>query len=67
MERYKLKTVENLLGHEILEEIGRRRGCLVSGGEIDSERAAGIFLEDFRSQRLGNITLEMPEDINMPL
>jgi ribosome biogenesis GTPase A len=63
MERYKLKTVENLLGYEILEEIGKKRGCLVSGGEVDLERAARIFLEDFRSQRLGNITLEFPEDI----
>ena len=60
IERYNLKTVDGLDKHELLDEIGRRRGCLVSGGEIDTERAARILLEDFRSQRLGNITLELP-------
>ena len=63
MERYKLKTVENLSGHEILEEIGKKRGCLISGGEVDLERAARLVLEDYRSQRLGKVTLELPEDI----
>lgn len=45
----------------ILERIGEKRGCLRKGGSIDSERAANILLDDFRSGRLGRITLERPE------
>ncbi len=46
----------------VLEEIGRRRGCLVSGGRVDLERAADVVLKDFRLGRLGRITLEAPPD-----
>ncbi|TAH72202.1 MAG: ribosome biogenesis GTPase YlqF [Anaerolineaceae bacterium] len=44
-----------------LEQIALRRSCLMKGGEPDIDRAAGILLDDFRSVRLGNITLEFPE------
>ena len=45
----------------VLERIGEKRGCLRKGGSLDCERAAGILLDDFRSGRLGRITLERPE------
>ena len=38
--------------------IGRKRGAVISGGEIDLERVASIILDDFRSGKLGRITLE---------
>jgi ribosome biogenesis GTPase A len=46
----------------LLEEIGRRRGCLVSGGEVDRHRAAELFLRELRAGSLGGISLEHPED-----
>ena len=42
-------------------EIAKRRGCLMKGGEPDLTKAAAILLEDFRSGKLGKITLELPE------
>lgn len=44
----------------LLEEIARRRGCLQKGSVLDTEKAAGILLEEFRSGKLGKITLEFP-------
>lgn len=48
-------------GYRLLEAAGRRRGFLVSGGEVDTERMAKILLDEFRSGRLGRFTLEVPE------
>ncbi len=45
----------------VLEEIGHRRGCLGGGGLVDFDRAARLVLDDFRSGRLGRITLETPQ------
>ena len=45
-------------GVELLEEIGRKRGCLRAGGRIDDEKAQQIILTDFRSGRLGRVTLD---------
>ncbi|NJC88324.1 MAG: ribosome biogenesis GTPase YlqF [Desulfuromonas sp.] len=45
-----------------LAEIGRRRGCLVSGGEVDRHRAAELFLRELRAGLLGGISLERPGD-----
>lgn len=50
----------------IMEEIGRKRGCLVSGGAIDLEKTSGIILRDLRAGKLGRITLEAPYD-DMPV
>lgn len=50
----------------IMEEIGRKRGCLVSGGQIDLEKTSGIILRELRSGKLGRITLEAPFD-DMPV
>lgn len=59
--RYKLDSVNGLEGYEILEKIGRKRGFVISGGEIDMERAANMVLDELRSARIGNITLEKPQ------
>ena len=59
--RYKLSAVEGLedmTGYEIFLEVGRKRGFLVSGGEIDTARTASILLDEFRSAKIGRITLD---------
>lgn len=58
--RYKLEksSIEGLQGYEILEMVGRKRGMLISGGEIDIERAAAAVLDEFRNSTLGKITLD---------
>ena len=43
---------------EIFEAVGRKRGLLISGGEIDYDRTANVILDEFRSGKLGPITLE---------
>lgn len=58
--RYKLSDFADKEGYEILDMIGRKRGCVISGGEIDSERAANLVIDEFRACRIGNITLEHP-------
>ena len=50
--------------YEIFELVGRKRGFLVSGGEINTERTAATLLEEFRNAKIGNITLELPEESN---
>ena len=61
IERYKLKDeISDKKGYEILEMIGRRRGLVISGGEIDTERAANIVLDEFRAAKIGRVTLEAP-------
>ena len=62
--RYKIKDdISMLQGYEILELIGRRRGFVISGGEVDMERAANMVLDELRGCKIGNITLETPDDI----
>ena len=61
-ERYKMTDFSAMKGYELLEYLGKKRGFVVSGGETDTERAAGILLDEFRGARLGNITLEKPSD-----
>ena len=62
-EKYKLTSVEGLMGHEILFDIGKKRGCLISGGDVDYDRAARILLDEFRACKLGKIVLETPKDV----
>ena len=50
-------------GYRLLEAAGRKRGFLISGGEVDTERMARILLDEFRGGKLGRFTLELPEDI----
>lgn len=63
-ERYKMTDFEDMQSYEMLTLLGRKRGFVVSGGEIDTERAARILLDEFRGAKLGNITLEKPSDFN---
>jgi ribosome biogenesis GTPase A len=60
--RYKMKDIDNLTPYEMLTLLGKNRGFVVSGGEIDTERAANILLDEFRGAKLGNISLERPSD-----
>ena len=60
--RYKIDLPEGTEGRILLEELGRKRGMLVSGGEVNTERAAITLLDEFRSGKLGRITLEAPEN-----
>ncbi len=67
MERYKIALPSedeefDFLGYELLMRAGRKRGFLISGGEIDTERMARILLDEFRGGVLGRITLEAPEE-----
>ncbi len=61
--RFKLENedIENIDSYELLKMIGKKRGMLVSGGEINTERAAIMLLDEFRSAKLGRITVEMPQ------
>lgn len=59
--RYKLEDVEGKKDFVLLEEAGRRRGCLISGGEIDFNRISAIILDEFRGGKIGKITLESPK------
>lgn len=63
VERFKLQNepIENIESYELLELIGRKRGMLISGGEIDTERAAIMLLDEYRSAKLGKYTFELPE------
>ena len=60
-ERYKITGFEDAEPYEILEMIGRKRGMLISGGEIDTERASIMLLDEYRGGKLGRLTLEFPE------
>lgn len=60
-DRYKIELSEEDDGLALLEKVGRKRGMVVSGGEINTERAAITVLDEFRSGKLGRITLELPE------
>lgn len=61
-ERYQLDEAQAAAcePYELLELIGRRRGMLVRGGGIDTERASAMLLDEYRAGRLGRITLELP-------
>lgn len=61
--RYKITVPEEIKGYELLEMAGRKRGMLISGGEVDTERMSRVLLEEYRSGKLGKFTLERPEDL----
>ena len=60
-ERYKIELSDEDTGLEILEKVGKKRGMMISGGEINTERAAITVIDEFRSGKLGRITLEAPQ------
>ena len=59
-ERYKITPEAGESGYDLLLRAGRKRGFLISGGEVDTERMAKILMDEFRGGRLGSITLELP-------
>lgn len=60
-ERYKLTGDLPEDAYDLLQLIGRKRGMLVSGGEVNTERASIMLLDEFRGGKLGRITLELPQ------
>ena len=62
-DRYKVEAEPGMLGYELLEMAGRKRGLLLRGGEVHTERMAKVLMDEFRSGKLGKFTLEMPEDV----
>lgn len=60
--RYKIEIPDQFTEWELLEAAGRKRGFLISGGEVDTERMSRILLEEYRSGKLGRFTLEAPDD-----
>lgn len=64
MTRYKLRyeETEGLDSYDLFELVGRKRGFLISGGDIDHKRCADMLLDEFRGGKIGRITLESPED-----
>lgn len=64
LERFSLseETVADIESFELLEHIGRKRGMLISGGEVNTERASVMLLDEFRGAKLGRITLELPQN-----
>lgn len=63
--RYKLGDIsqyDDLEDWELVEVIGKKRGFLISGGEINWERTSNILLDEFRGAKIGRITLELPEE-----
>ena len=61
-DRYKMEAEQGTPGYELLEMAGRKRGLLLRGGEVHTERMAKVLMDEFRSGKLGKFTLEMPED-----
>ena len=62
-QRYKLgdpSSIENLDDYDLFCLIGKKRGCIVSGGEINEERTAIMLLDEFRGSKIGKISLERP-------
>ena len=65
MSRYKLTAdeVDGLDSYDLFELVGRKRGLLISGGEINHKRCADMLLDEFRGGKIGRITLEKPGQI----
>lgn len=60
--RYKLSEIpEDMTDLDLFLTVGRKRGCLIAGGEVDTERTAGILLDEFRGAKIGRLTLDRIE------
>lgn len=58
-EKYKIESINSEdEPYTILEEIGKKRGCIMSGGRVDTERASKLFLDEFKNGKIGKISLE---------
>ena len=63
MQRYKLEgDISAMTGYELLEYIGKKRGFIISGGEVDTYRGANVVLDEFRAAKIGRVTLEWPPE-----
>ena len=59
--RYKIDPDPEKTGYDLLTEAARKRGFLISGGEVDTERMANTLLTEYHAGKLGRLTLELPE------
>lgn len=59
-ERYKLRDISELSDYELLEAVGKKRGMLISGGDVDTLRAATMLFDELRGGKLGKISFERP-------
>ena len=60
-QRYKLESIEkydDLSDYDLLLTIGKKRGCLISGGEVDSERVSNLIIDEYRAAKIGRISLD---------
>lgn len=62
-DRYGVDVPSDVPGYQLIEEMGRRRGYLLSKGEINTERMSRVLLDEYRTGKLGHFTLEMPEEL----
>ena len=64
--RYKFEPdqIKNMSDVELFEFIGRKRGFLISGGEVNTERTANMLLDEFRAAKIGRITLDILEGVS---
>ena len=61
--RYKLEDIPaDITPEALIEKIGRKRGCIIAGGEVDVLRTSVMLLDEFRGGKIGNITLELPNE-----
>ena len=61
--RYGIEAEPDTAGYDLLQLAGKKRGYLLSRGEINTERMAKVLLDEYRAGKLGRFTLELPEDI----
>lgn len=61
-ERYKIEVEPEDSGYDLLEKVGRKRGFLMRGAQVDTQRMARVLLDEFRGGKLGRFTLETVED-----
>lgn len=64
LERYKVSVEDGDDGWELLQKAARKRGFLISGGEVDTERMSRILLDEFRAGKLGRFTLESVPEVS---
>ena len=63
--RFKLDAAPDSPGWELLQQAGKKRGFLLPGGEIDTERTARVLLEEYRNLKIGRFTLEEPNELRI--
>lgn len=60
-DRYKIAGVADMESWQVFEAIGRKRGFLIKGGEVNYDRTATIICDEFKGGKLGRISLELPQ------